>query len=265
MYGYAVQQAWRHLTDDLASKQALVQVAMWTIGEYADLLDETSIDLSNKSGDQLPPTEDEVISMCETVVNSSLMNLVTKEYAISALIKLSARYPNSAPRMKKTIDGFGCHMNVELQQRSVEFSSIFTKHNNLRVSLLDKMPPMKSSSIRRENVQNGQPSQDESNNVTNLTTLVDNKPANQASSAALLDLLSEVEPPTTTSLPSNQPQKTSNAIDDLLGLIRSEPSNGLFPAQSITPTIDSSTQDLLSKLSMPVEVIIYKPSKKFFI
>lgn len=42
--------------------------------------------------------------------------------------------------IKCIIDAFGSHLNIDLQQRSVEFSQLFK--SNLRPALLEKMPPM---------------------------------------------------------------------------------------------------------------------------
>ena len=35
---------------------------------------------------------------------------------------------------------YGCHMNLELQQRAVEYNSIFKKHDYLRSGLFESMP-----------------------------------------------------------------------------------------------------------------------------
>ena len=47
------------------------------------------------------------------------------------------------------MNGFGCHLNVELQQRGVEFSQLFTRHDSLRPALLERMPPMEARSSGR--------------------------------------------------------------------------------------------------------------------
>jgi len=224
LHAYAVKQVWKHLDDELSNKQPLVQVAMWTIGEYADLLN-TYI---NEDGDeeQVHVEEEQVISMCEEIVNSSLMSIVTKEYTISALIKLSARFPSFAFRIKKTIDAFEDHMNVELQQRSVEFSIIFSKYNNLRVSLLEKMPPIESSNDKKENLHNGLLNEEETLDSDLVSSNLEKTiSTNQASSAALLDLLDDVssnqtETSTSTFTSTSNPMTnlSNNLLDDLLGI-----------------------------------------------
>lgn len=54
-------------------------------------------------------------------------------------------------KIKCIIDNFGSHLNIDLQQRSVEFSQLFKSHNNLRPALLEKMPPMQVTRISNQN------------------------------------------------------------------------------------------------------------------
>lgn len=42
-------------------------------------------------------------------------------------------------------------MDIDLQQRSVEFSQLFKSHNNLRPALLEKMPPMQITRVSNQN------------------------------------------------------------------------------------------------------------------
>lgn len=53
--------------------------------------------------------------------------------------------------IKSVIDSFGSHLNVDLQQRGVEFSQLFRAHSNLRAALLEKMPPMQVSRVANHN------------------------------------------------------------------------------------------------------------------
>ena len=196
LHSYAVQQLWLQLIlKDLENKQPLVQVAMWTLGEFADLLnvpyvDETTI-LTNEVEQPLNISEDKVIDICEEVLTNNLMNIVAKEYTIETLMKLSVRFPSHAPRVKKLLDFYCCHMNIELQQRAVEFCKLFTKHSSLRPSLLEKMPPLpKLNRKEREN-------EKEENQFTNGDLLNESLGeskliASNKNSNALLDLLGNV-------------------------------------------------------------------------
>lgn len=51
--------------------------------------------------------------------------------------------------IKCIIDAFGSHLNIDLQQRSVEFSQLFKAHEGLRPALLEKMPPMQVQRVNQ--------------------------------------------------------------------------------------------------------------------
>lgn len=55
--------------------------------------------------------------------------------------------------IKCIIDGFGSHLDIDLQQRSVEFSQLFKAHNSLRPALLEKMPPMQITRVSNQNTE----------------------------------------------------------------------------------------------------------------
>lgn len=53
------------------------------------------------------------------------------------------------------ITSFGSHLNVDLQQRGVEFTQLFGSYKHLRPPLLEKMPPMQISRISSRNGESG--------------------------------------------------------------------------------------------------------------
>jgi len=48
------------------------------------------------------------------------------------------------------VESFGSHLNMEMQQRGVEFSCLFTHFDHLRPSLLERMPPIPSQRPKME-------------------------------------------------------------------------------------------------------------------
>ena len=68
---------------------------------------------------------------------------ITRRPSLPLLCRLSAR------TIQHLVNGFGCHLNVELQQRGVEFSQLFTRHDALRPALLERMPPMEARASGR--------------------------------------------------------------------------------------------------------------------
>jgi len=71
-------------------QQALVQVAVWSIGEYGELL---FVDVE----DEVKPdaTESDVTKLLESILFTPHSNLVTREFTINAVMKLSVRFKNS--------------------------------------------------------------------------------------------------------------------------------------------------------------------------
>lgn len=53
------------------------------------------------------------------------------------------------------ITSFGSHLNVDLQQRGVEFTQLFGSYKHLRPPLLEKMPAMQISRISSQNGESG--------------------------------------------------------------------------------------------------------------
>uniref|UniRef100_A0A4W3IY32 AP-1 complex subunit gamma n=1 Tax=Callorhinchus milii TaxID=7868 RepID=A0A4W3IY32_CALMI len=127
LHAYIVQKLYQAIRVD-ASQQPLVQVAVWCIGEYGDLL------LSGEFEDETPVqvTEDEVLDVLEQILHSNLSLLTTREYALTAIMKLSTRLQNSTNRIRKAVSIYGSSLDVELQQRAVEYSALFMRFDHMR-------------------------------------------------------------------------------------------------------------------------------------
>jgi len=70
------------------SQQALAQVACWCIGEYGDVL----IHGSCPDSEPIEISESDVLDVLEKTLISSLSSVISKEYALNALVKLSTRF-----------------------------------------------------------------------------------------------------------------------------------------------------------------------------
>uniref|UniRef100_A0A671XV83 AP-1 complex subunit gamma n=1 Tax=Sparus aurata TaxID=8175 RepID=A0A671XV83_SPAAU len=139
MHAYTVQRLYKALLDDI-SQQPLVQVASWCIGEYGDLL------VSGQCEEEEPiqVTEDEVLDVLEGLLVSNLSTPVTRGYSLTAIMKLSTRF-TSVNRIKKVVSIYGSSIDVELQQRAVEYNALFKKYDHMRPALLERMPIMEKS------------------------------------------------------------------------------------------------------------------------
>lgn len=215
--GYAVSALWRALEKDTSDKQPLAQVATWCIGEYGDLLL-----YSPPSEDADAPvnlTENEVIDVYQRLLWSPQNTVVTKQYTLLSLTKLSTRFQKGNEKIRQIIDTFGSNLHIELQQRGIEFSQLFRKYDHLRPALLERMPPMETARPQANGIigmVNGEPEQEDEKSAVLETSVP------PSDSSALLDLLGTTDvgmtmPPVTTKNPP--PAATNINNNDLLDLL----------------------------------------------
>nr|XP_019607405.1 PREDICTED: AP-1 complex subunit gamma-like 2 isoform X2 [Rhinolophus sinicus] len=130
LHAYSVRCLYRALAQDI-SQQPLVQVAAWCIGEYGDLLLEGSCEET----EPLQVEEEEVLALLERVLQSHMSLPATRGYALTALMKLSTRLRGDNNRIRQVVSIYGSCLDVELQQRAVEYNTLFRK-----AAVLEKMP-----------------------------------------------------------------------------------------------------------------------------
>lgn len=145
---YITNRFWEALqvSNHCEDKQPLLQVAVWAIGEYGDLFM-----YGPSEDDYEKPTEADIIALYQKFLTSAQVSTTSKQYALVALAKLSTRLHQCQDEIQSLIQSFGSHLNVDLQQRGVEFTQLFGSHNHLRPALLEKMPPMQISRIATQN------------------------------------------------------------------------------------------------------------------
>jgi len=137
---YTVHLSWQALQglEDCSEYQPLTQVCVWCIGEYGTMLREACQELA--AG---PVAEDQVVAWYSSIVHSTHITPVTKQYALTSLTKLSTRFPASCTAaIQAAVDTFGSHVDVDLQQRGVEFGQLFRRQAAIRGQILEPMPPM---------------------------------------------------------------------------------------------------------------------------
>ena len=139
----------------------------------------------------------------------------------------------SCSEIKTIIDSFGSHLNIDLQQRGVEFSQLFGHYGHLRESLLEKMPAMPLNRVNGSNGNgiDGESSMELNNGSEKVPAMVINKNFNN-NTDTLLDLLGSGDDiimtntsattssiPTLNSFSTNVPTQSVNNQDllDLLG------------------------------------------------
>ena len=174
LQAYAVQRLYAALVKEIAHPD-LAKIGLWCMGEFGDLLigspakiaDEDAEDAAednSNSGDHEGNDGHSIASMGQVVdlIEGMLVypynrgGSIIREYGVSTLAKLCCRFesvggPEAAEtcaRIKRILAKFAKDINVEIQQRSVEFLNIDKLHNNsIKNDVFDKMPPIENDTL----------------------------------------------------------------------------------------------------------------------
>uniref|UniRef100_A0A1A8NM85 AP-1 complex subunit gamma n=1 Tax=Nothobranchius rachovii TaxID=451742 RepID=A0A1A8NM85_9TELE len=215
LHCYTVHKLYRALLKDI-SQQSLVQVACWCIGEYGDLL----LRGECQETEPVQVTEDDVLDALETVLQSHMSSPATRGFALTATMKLSTRISDNVDRIRSIVSIYGSCIDLELQQRAVEYNALFKKYDHMRAAVLERMPVIQ----RNSSGQNSEDASEETIKEIQLTKVkqeelvLAQQPAGPV--CDLLDLLSGPQEPLQPSLAPAQPiSTTTSAGGDLLDLL----------------------------------------------
>ncbi|XP_012701036.1 AP-1 complex subunit gamma-2 isoform X2 [Setaria italica] len=248
LQGYSVRSLYKAL-QACGEQESLVRVAVWCIGEYGEMLvnNVSMLDIE----EPITVTESDAVDAVEVYLKRYSADVTTRAMCLVSLLKLSSRFPPTSERIKEIVAQNKGNTVLELQQRSIEFSSIIQRHQSIKSSLLERMPVLDEANYlvkRAASMQATVSSVKSAPAVTpggqlKLPNGVAKPPA--APLADLLDLSSD-DTPVTTSAPTTAP---NDFLQDLLGigLIDSSPAGG---APSTSTDI---LMDLLSIGSTPVQ------------
>lgn len=120
--------------------------SVWIIGEFADvLLQGGTID----DGEEVKQVTDaDIVDLLETVLNSPYVNTLIRQFVLTSASKLSARLSEVSSTAQNTqqdriaviLASFSSNLELEIQQRAVEFGSLFSK-GDIKAGVLERMPP----------------------------------------------------------------------------------------------------------------------------
>ncbi|KAG0271119.1 clathrin associated protein complex large subunit, partial [Linnemannia exigua] len=140
LQGYTVQKLYSALKEDI-SQESLTLAGVWVIGEYGDIL----VQGGNYEEEELAKevSESDVIELLESILAGPFANQILREYIITALMKLTSRFSSasSSEKVKQMLAGFSTSIEVEIQQRAVEFTNLF-QYDDIRPAVLERMPVM---------------------------------------------------------------------------------------------------------------------------
>lgn len=136
---YCVQKLYASLKADI-TQEGLTLAAAWVIGEYGrNLLQDGQYEeeeLVVKVNDK------DVVDLLSTILDSSYATQTVSEYIINALMKLTSRLSDQSQidRIRRILQKHTSALDVEIQQRSVEYTNMFG-YNEVRQQVLEAMPP----------------------------------------------------------------------------------------------------------------------------
>ncbi|KAH7392102.1 adaptin N terminal region-domain-containing protein [Phaeosphaeria sp. MPI-PUGE-AT-0046c] len=230
---YSVQKLYAALKDDI-TQEGLTLAGSWVIGEYGDALlrggqyeEEELVKEVNES---------DIVDLFETILGSSYAGLIVQQYIVTATIKLTTRLTDAAQveRLRRLLQRYNANLDVEIQQRAVEYGNLFGQ-DQVRRGVLEKMPPPE---IREEQRVLGEATKKRQSKIISKK-----KPAQAATEDLLLDLMGDAGPSTQTNGTANGTQQSQDLLADILG--GGGASTSSPPPQTSTPGPQSNVANIM--------------------
>ncbi|KAF8318766.1 gamma-adaptin [Clavulina sp. PMI_390] len=221
LQAYTASRLFSALKEDI-SQESLTLASVWILGEYGDLLLEGGL-VDEESPRQV--TDSEIIDLEESILNSPYINTLIRQFVLTSLTKLYARpvvSDASRQRVSALLQGFSTSPELEIQQRSIEFESLFAQREIVS-GVLEQMP---APEIK----------------ATVIGTVSENRTVGSTRGEQNL-LGDEVTSPAT----EGAPQNAQNALEQIFGGLGDTPANGATPAASRQATVN----DILGLFDSP--------------
>ncbi|KAJ3713025.1 adaptin N terminal region-domain-containing protein [Lentinula guzmanii] len=239
LQAYTASKLFTALKSDI-SQESLTLAAAWILGEYSEIIVEGGL------VDEEHPktvTDKEIVDLLLSILDSPYANYLSRQYVLAAITKISSRpttSSNQQDRIAEILAQYTSTPELELQQRAVEFASLFNL-GQLREGVLERMPPPELKATVMGVVSENKPVGSSSGG-----DLLGNdevaSPITNGQSSGNQDLLADIfgssgTPSASISGPSAStvnPQKSQQStIDDILGLFGNTPST--TPATAAGP------------------------------
>lgn len=240
---YATRHAYACLKRSF-SEEGMNVVAAWLIGEYGDILVKGGPFTEEGDSNSINVSSHDVLNLISDLLKSPNASDTVKEYGINSLIKLSARLKEAGDIeiIRRILEKYETSLNIEIQQRAVEYSLLITQSSQLRKGILAKMPPpefgedletqhakaMEKALIKRRRRPN------------NLALIKKKAAAKAATSSDLLDLDNASGPS------SEQAVATSDLLNDIFGSKEGTPVSSSNGASDLGLLLSGSEHSLLN-------------------
>lgn len=246
---YCAQKLYAALREDI-SQEGLNLAGAWVIGEYGDAL----MRGGQYEEEELaqPVRESEIVDLFTTILNSSYAGQIVTEYIITSAMKLTTRLqdPAQVDRLRRLLLNRQTDLDIEVQQRSVEYGNLFG-YDEIRRGVLERMPPPE---IREEQKVLGEtPSKKRQSKVP-----AKKKPSQITEQDMLLDLMGGDSdmPSVDTSATMNGTQHNADLLADILGGGASVSS----PVQSTASPVANGAPKTQSNMGSIMDLFDSQPS-----
>lgn len=197
---YTVQKLYAALMADI-SQESLVNGGVWVIGEFGDTLLQGGTYEEEELVREVKPSD--IVDLFENILAGPYATQITREYVITAYVKLTTRFTDQSQiqRIQQIIHKYSTSIEVEIQQRSVEYGKLF-EFESIQVGVLERMPPPE---IKEERKVMGE---------------VENAPVGSTGKTdrdMLLDLMGDEVPATNGTAAQSAPQSTNDLLADIFG------------------------------------------------
>ncbi|KAG8791594.1 clathrin associated protein complex large subunit [Ceratobasidium sp. 428] len=240
LQAYTTSKLYTALKEDI-SQESLTLATVWLLGEFGEVLIQGGL-----------IQDSDIVDLEESILQSPYANALIRQFVLTSLAKLSARPALSEAqrtRIVTVLNGYATSTELEIQQRAVEFASLFS-HVDIRAGVLEVMPPPEIKATVIGTVSEKRSVGSTRTDKDSLLDLMGDEPAATPSGGAASatpaqttnDLLADLfgggsAPAATPSSPAGAPPK--NSIQDILGLFDATPATA-SPAPASAPALTQS-------------------------
>jgi len=231
---YCAQKLYSALRDDI-SQEGLNLAGAWVIGEYGDAL----IRGGSYEEEELVKEvkESEIVDTFQAILHSSYAGTSVTEYIITSAMKLTTRLqdPAQIDRLRRLMLNYQTNLDIEVQQRAVEYGNLFG-YDEVKKGVLERMPPPE---IREEQRVLGEATKKRHSKVP-----AKKKPSQITEQDMLLDLMGgdSSMPSVDTSATMNGSANNADLLADILG------GTSVSSPTSVSPVANGSSQNNMSSI-----------------
>lgn len=137
---YTVQRLYSALHADF-SQESLTLASVWMIGEFGELLLQGGSMEDEELVRDLKPKA--IVDLVSSLLDSPYANSHIRQWVLTSLAKLAVRFSHDSAqqaRIQQILGRYETSVDLELQQRSVEYDALLSR-GDIRDGVLEAMPP----------------------------------------------------------------------------------------------------------------------------